>query len=142
MPGYIFHIIFGIVFAGIISYGVYKMNILPLPGWYLFVAIPVLFLYCIFPDIDTSASIMRLIVNSIGLGAIIVLLVLDIKIIAILIAVVLFVLQFTEHRKFFHSITAAVIFSAPLIFIHYTLAIFAFIGYFSHLLIDGKLTII
>jgi hypothetical protein len=46
---------------------------------------------------------------------------------------------FTTHRKFFHSPIAAVLLSAPLVFINVEWAAVAFSGYIFHLLIDGEL---
>jgi hypothetical protein len=142
MPGYKFHILFGIVFAGILSYIFYRLNILQAPTWTVLLIVPILFVYCILPDIDAAGSLIRRIVTVIGLGAIIATAYLKITMITIAVACILFLLQFTEHRKFFHTVVAALLFSLPLYLIHPSVAIFGFIGYMSHLVIDGKVTVI
>lgn len=44
---------------------------------------------------------------------------------------------FAKHRGFFHSLTAAIIFSFAVFFFDYYMAFFFFLGYFSHIFADA-----
>ena len=142
MAGYKFHIVFGLVFAAVITYLLYRYNFLKLDFLSIVAILPILFIYSILPDIDVSSSKISHIFRIIGLSMVLVAIFFDMKILAISIAGILLILQFVKHRKFIHTIAAGAIFSLPLIYFNYVIAIFAFIGYFSHLLIDRQVKFI
>lgn len=138
MAGYKAHIIFGILFAGLFAFLSYRYAIIEFNVISLLLAIPILFIYSMLPDIDISTSKISKIVMILGLLSIIALIIFDKKILAVSICVILLLLQIIKHRKFIHTIAAGVLLSAPLIYFNYIVAIFAFVAYFSHLLLDGQ----
>jgi len=146
MPGYKGHIIggiaIGIVLILILFYINSKFNLFELSIVNLLAIIPVIMIYSILPDVDISSSKIREWTLSVGLTIIFFTILFDLKLIAVLFTAILFSLQFTKHRKFFHSITAGLIFSLPLVYFHYSIAIFAFIGYLSHLILDKEVNLI
>lgn len=142
MVGYKWHIIFGLMFAGLFVYISYKYKIFNLTLLEIISAAPILLIYSILPDMDISSSKISSLFRIIGLSIILAAVLLDLKILVISIASILLILQFVKHRKFIHTIVAGAIFSLPLLYFNYVIAILAFIGYFSHLLIDGQVKLI
>ena len=104
--------------------------------------LPILFIYSILPDIDVSSSKISHIFRIIGLSIVLVAIFFDLKILAISIAGILLILQFVKHRKFIHTVTAGILFSLPLVYFSHIIALFAFVGYSSHLLIDKQVKFI
>lgn len=100
--------------------------------------------YTFLPDIDVPSSKIRVIVTKISLAAILVALLLyafyipnkTLIFISIFLAVLLYLLEFTKHRGFFHSILAGIFLSAPFYFISLYSFIFAMLGFISHILAD------
>ena len=142
MAGYKWHIIFGVLFAGLFVYISYKYKIFNLTFLEIISAAPILLIYSILPDIDVSSSKISSLFRVVGLSIILVAILFDLKILAISIASILLILQFVKHRKFIHTVTAGVIFSLPLLYFNFIIALFAFIGYSSHLLIDRQVKFI
>jgi hypothetical protein len=97
--------------------------------------------YAIFPDIDQASSNSRKLVFSFILAAIITAALYDEKWIVIGLALFMaLTLIFAEHRGLFHSLLTGLLISAPLVYFDYMLAGFAFISYYSHLLLDRLFT--
>jgi hypothetical protein len=114
--------------------------------WELAFAVAVGGVYAVFADVDSQSSNARKYVE-IGLLALVVGLLLAytqyggallVKA-ALFFASVALILWFLHHRGVVHSIFAAVFLSAPLFFVHPLACGFAFLGYVSHLILDGKL---
>lgn len=96
--------------------------------------------YSILPDIDIGTSRSRKLVLGGGLGGIIFCFVFSRPLIGIVIAVLLLLMIFLlTHRGKTHTTLAAVIFSAPLLYLHWVYMAVGCIAYLSHLLIDGEL---
>jgi hypothetical protein len=99
------------------------------------------------PDIDAPASKMREWVSKLLLGAVVVLLLLfafvrrDVLLVYLSAGVIVFLylLWFTKHRGIFHTIYAGIFLSLPFYFISPLYGLYAFTGFSSHLLADGKL---
>lgn len=142
MAGYKNHIIFGIIFSLTVSLINYYFNFLRLKPFEIILIAPVIFFYSILPDIDISSSKARQIIIISGLILLLISLYFNIRLASYLIIIILLLFQFTKHRRFFHTITAAILFSSPLIMFNYMIATFAFIGYVSHLTLDGSFKII
>ncbi len=142
MPSYKLHILFAIIFSSIITYILYKYNIYNLTTKELIIIAPILFIYSILPDIDISSSKISKIFRIISLLIIIITLYLNIITLAIIITIILLILEFIKHRKFIHTITAAIILSLPLLYFNYVITIAAFIAYLSHLLLDRHVKLI
>ena len=140
MSGYKVHIIFGFIFSAIIYY--FLNNFIILQVFQIFLVLPIIFLYSILPDIDISSSKIRKWTTTLGLIYLIYSIIFKEYLLSISIALILLFFQFVKHRRFFHTISAGLLFSAPLIFFNQYIAFFAFVSYFSHLLIDKKLKFI
>ena len=105
------------------------------------------FFYCMLPDIDVPASKMREYVSKTLLaGTLLCLLAFaflrrDITLVYVSIGIVIFLylLWFTKHRGVFHTIYAGLLLSLPFYLINPLYGLYAVIGFFSHLLADGKL---
>ncbi|MCX6695401.1 MAG: metal-dependent hydrolase [Candidatus Altiarchaeota archaeon] len=104
-------------------------------------------LYSILPDIDTPASKTREYVSKLLLASVMLCLLsytfvepnLKLLYLSFAIAVFLYLLWFTKHRGIFHTIYAGLFLSLPLYLISPIYALYAFTGFASHLLADGKL---
>ena len=133
------HILFGLIFTSVVVYLSYRLKFLNFSYTELLISTPIIFCYSILPDIDIRSSKIRKIVTTVSLAFILVSIFFDVKWLAISITLTLFILQFTKHRRFFHSISAGVLFSLPLILFSQVVALIAFLGFFSHLFLDGKI---
>jgi hypothetical protein len=99
-------------------------------------------LYSILPDIDARRSkIRQFIALSLFICSILYLLYYDpvMGLISLASAFSLTLSFFVRHRGFFHTLTAAVLFSTPLYIINPWFSLFGFLGFLSHLAVDGKL---
>jgi len=102
--------------------------------------------YSILPDIDLPSSKLRRKISKFFLTIILICLITficlihDTKLlfIAIILTLFLYILWFSKHRGIFHSIGMGIFLSLPLYLIHPYFFIFAFLGFFTHLLVDGK----
>ena len=139
MAGYKWHILFGAVFAGVVGYIINKFNLLTLPAGYAILSVPIIFIYSMLPDIDIASSRIRKTVTTTGILFLLAAILSEIKWLSASIALVLLTFQFVKHRRFTHTIPAAVLFSMPWIMISYMIALSAFLGYLSHLILDGKI---
>ena len=142
MTNYNKHIIFGIIFATLFVYINHKYALINISFTNLIISAPILFVYSILPDIDISSSKISTSVRIIGLIILLVTVFLDMKTISIPILFVLLMMHFFKHRGFIHTISAGLILSLPLIYFNAIVSLFAFLGYFSHLLIDRKVKFI
>ena len=106
MTGYKWHIIFGLLLAGLFVYISYKYKIFNLTSLEIISAAPILVIYSILPDMDVSSSKISHIFRVIGLLIILVAVFFDLKILAISVVSILLILQFVKHRKFIHTIAA------------------------------------
>lgn len=139
MAGYRYHLFFGFFISGIVGVLSLKLNILNFSYLDKILIIPIILIYSILPDIDIASSKIRKIFMIIGLSSLLAVIWFNYKSLSISITLILLLLQFIKHRKFIHSISAGLIFSAPLIIFSWIIALIAFICYISHLLVDGKL---
>jgi len=94
------------------------------------------------PDIDQRNSKIHQAFILVSAGTVIFAIVYDWVLVAIVVAVLVIGSQLLHHRGFMHSLKAAIIFSSPLLFLHWTYATVGLAAYLSHLLLDGKLHII
>ena len=100
------------------------------------ISIPIIITYSILPDIDLRSSKISHLFRGLSFFVLLLMIIFEMKEYAITIVIVLIILEFLKHRKFVHTISAGIILSLPLIYFSYVIAIFAFAGYLSHLIID------
>ena len=104
-------------------------------------------LYSILPDIDAPASKTRECVSKLLLASLMLCLLsyafvepnLKLLYLSFAIAVFLYLLWFTKHRGIFHTVYAGLFLSLPLYLVSPIYALYAFTGFASHLMADGKL---
>lgn len=142
MPTYKFHIIFGLLLSALVGYTLYVNKFYDFTIQRLVMITALIFIYSILPDIDISSSKISKMFRIICLVLIIVFLFLNLVKLAIILSIILLILEFVKHRTFIHTLSFGLILSLPLLYIDYTTALFAFLSYFSHLLIDGKIKFI
>ena len=149
MSGYKTHILIYLVSVLSLLFLVKHLNLLELPVESMLSGVLIGVLYSILPDIDVPSSVMRRILGRVSLAVMLVLLTAYLFLknmvfihISIFLALFLYLLWFSHHRGFFHSITAAVLFTLPLLFIDPVIAGFAFYGFLNHLIVDGELSLI
>ena len=140
--GYKLHIVFGIIISALFYYLVTNENWFKISNFELMLAIPVILLYSILPDVDLANSKIRGILMVTALFITLISVFMGYKMFSIGLLVVLILMQFLEHRKFIHSLISGVLFSIPFVFYSWPLTIFAFISYLSHLLLDGEIKLI
>ena len=139
------HIILGLI-LGIIFIGVMHYNF----GWYNLhdykfyaIAIFIVLLFPILPDIDHESGTVTWMLFGIGLfGCIIGLLwFMYLLYFSLALLVLIFItVKLTKHRGIIHTVWAGIIFSLPLWYIFdYRIFLLAFVEYYSHLLGDGYL---
>ena len=143
MPNYRIHILF---YLAIIILLITVVNLLEisLELNVLVYGAPIGLLYSLLPDIDARRSVIRSIfVKILSLTSITSFLLFIIyqnlfQFILLLLSLSLLVsLNFLKHRGIFHSPLLAIVLSIPLYFVNPLFCVFAFIGYFSHLVIDA-----
>lgn len=137
--------------AHILCYGIFIFIMLAILNYYhesripittLLIGISVGILYSILPDIDAKMSKIRQLVFLLSVLCFISYLVYPkfiIGLIAVVFAFFLLTTIFVEHRGFFHTIIAGVLFSIPLFLIDPWFSFFGFFGFLIHLAVDGKL---
>ena len=115
----------------------------------LFLSVPLIIIYYLLPDIDSPGSkisriIYGIIISSVAICGFIYFITDNSFFIVLMFIIALFGVSmlFLGHRGITHSLVCAVIFSLPIIFISKWVAIFCFIGYLSHLVIDGEIKLI
>lgn len=146
MPNYGTHATIGIV-LGLIA--VALMAYLHISNYLFYILIPIVsVIYALLPDLDHPGSKIRLFVTLCGLVAIFYFGVTkDFEKILIIDGTMLFIFVlaiFTGHRGWFHSISAAVVFSLPMVFFVDTIkfpvvSVTAFVAYCSHVISDKLL---
>jgi len=143
MPGWKTHGMIGIG-VGILS--VIAMFYFKVPTfWFYGLGMVVAVFYALLPDVDHRNSFIHLALTFLGLGAILYfaltknldyVILVDLIMVGILIATLI-----TGHRGWFHSWSAALVLSLPLIFFSDTvslpfIAVTGFVGYCSHIIAD------
>lgn len=113
-----------------------------IPGSVIVWGVSVGVLYSILPDLDARNSRIRQFVTVFFIlcSVLYVLypgLVPDMVVVALVF--LLAVTFLSKHRGFFHTPAAAVLFSLPLAIVDPWLSLFGFLGFLSHLAVDGKL---
>jgi len=140
MAGYKFHILTGIILAGIVSLGLYFIGFKP-SILEILLAIIVVPIYSILPDIDIESSKISHFMRIFLIAGIIYLIVKK-SLFAIILAVIMLIFEIlVRHRGFFHSITASVLLTAPIYVISKSVFLtgIAFLSYISHLLVDREI---
>jgi len=146
MPGYKTHILGYLVMAGILLLIMDKILNFNLPLEMLLFGNLIGILYSIMPDMDTPSSKMRKILGRIFLACSIVCLLafiflrnMELVYIPIILILFLYILWFSRHRGLFHTPLIGILLSLPLYFISIYYVGFAFLGFFSHLVLDNEL---
>jgi len=140
MAGYKFHILTGIILAGIVSLGLYFIGFKP-SILEMLLAIIVVPIYSILPDIDIESSKISHFMRIFLIAGIIYLIVKK-SLFAIILAVIMLIFELLiRHRGFFHSITASVLLTAPIYIVSKSVFLtgIAFLSYISHLLVDREI---
>ena len=141
MAGYKFHILTGIILAGIVSLGLYLIGFKP-SILEILLAIIVVPIYSILPDIDIESSKISHFMRIFLIAGIIYLIVKKSLLFAIILAVIMLIFELLiRHRGFFHSITASVLLTAPIYIVSKSVFLtgIAFLSYISHLLVDREI---
>ena len=102
-------------------------------------------IYSMIPDIDKQGSLIRKITIGLLVISIAGFIASKSYVLAMtssLLGALLILGIFSHHRGFFHTIVAGGLFSLPLIFFMPEVAIFSFLGYLTHLLVDGRIKFI
>jgi inner membrane protein len=148
MGGYRAHIFFYAVFSGLMVYGMNYYSLSVFDGFSLIAALIVGLAYSLLPDIDAPSSKARrfiskavLLIVSALLFAYLVFGGQLLVIFALPLVLFLLILWFSRHRGRFHTITAGAIMSLPLLLYSEIFFVFALLGYASHLVADGKLSL-
>lgn len=143
MSGYKTHVSVYLIMAAVTALFLADKGIYPFDG-YMLLAINIGIIYAILPDLDISSSKISEIASKVGLGfvilSIVYLLATNDKtpmIISLAVVLVLFGARFLHHRGSLHTITAGVLLSAPLVYFNPIYALYAFMGFMCHLLLDG-----
>ena len=136
MSGFKGHITFGIIFVVILGLILLKFKLIPYSLPLYLIGFFFVIFYSILPDIDIKTSISYFIISTILLIVILVSFILKLWVYGIISTIVMIVLQFLKHRGITHTILSAFILSLPLIFIHWVIALFSFLAYLSHLILD------
>lgn len=136
MPGYKTHLGIGFLFLIVFSF-IANINFQNFAVFFIITLI-----YSLLPDIDVGnskagrslriiLSVFALILLSISLFGHTV-----IGILGLSLLILLTILQFVKHRKFIHTIRAAILFSLPLLVIGIPESIFGLVCYLLHLFFD------
>ncbi len=136
MSTYKVHILFGVILVAIFAVIVQKYQLFNFSILEFLISIPIIITYSILPDIDLRSSKISHLFRGLSFFVLLLMIIFEMKEYAITIVIVLIILEFLKHRKFVHTISAGIILSLPLIYFSYVIAIFAFAGYLSHLIID------
>jgi len=148
MSGYRLHLIFYTAACATIYYILHSTGLVGGVGIKQVVGFIVGGLYAVLPDVDTPASKIRLITSRVLLFTVLVFLTAhvlsgSIELVYVSAAIVsaLLLLWHSRHRGYFHTVSAAVILSAPLVLANPFYAAMACLGYTSHLVLDGEIRI-
>lgn len=142
MPGYKTHQLGGVgfVFAVFLINSSIHFITLSIGFTELVIVALVTLFYSILPDVDIASSKSRSLVLGGGLLGIIYCFLTSWAILGIVIAVLLLLMIFLlHHRGRTHTPLGGVIFSIPLIYLHWVYFLIALVAYISHLILDGKL---
>lgn len=155
MPSIRTHLIAGTI-LGVLSYFLYKHFYAAIDKpvneiGYVVLLVTISLIYSIMPDIDLETSttykwyaiigavtslyiflINNTVLNMFGIQV-------SLKAIAIVFLIGLVLLQFIQHREFFHSIAAGLLFSAPLYYFSLGLFLTGLLAYYLHLFLDDEL---
>ncbi|MBI5390247.1 metal-dependent hydrolase [Candidatus Woesearchaeota archaeon] len=136
MPSAITHQIFALMVALPFCLLFYWFHVLAFDLSTILQVICIILTFSIMPDMDLGSSTIRKIFLPLALGLLLSFLILGQIMPALIICLILIAVHFLRHRGFLHSLPAALLFSIPLLMYQWTFALFAFVSYFSHLLID------
>jgi hypothetical protein len=142
MSGYRLHILFYCAFISILLPILHQFFEPGIPKNTLFIGVSIGILYSILPDVDARRSKIRKLLTGILVLSLVLYLVSSEFIPGLMTAVLallLFLTLFAGHRGVFHTITAAILFSTPLLLLDPWVFLFAFLGVLTHLALDGKL---
>ncbi len=142
MSGYKTHILSYCIFISILLAILYYFFDPGISATTLVIGISIGLFYSILPDIDAKRSKIRQLFMGIFILSLILYVIYPRFILALItgiLAFFLFLTFFIRHRGFFHTLTAAILFSIPLFIIDPWFSFFAFLGFLSHLAVDGKL---
>lgn len=146
MSGYKLHLLAYSLFAAALTYFAVRTGSLKPEPLNVLQSLFAGAFYTLLPDVDMPTSIMRKFMERLALAGIVfsisaymALKDTPLLYVPMAIALLLLALWFLRHRGFFHSTPAGLLLSAPLALYDPVVALFAFVGYCSHLAVDGKL---
>ena len=143
MPNYKVHQAVGIgmvFFALFLNQYLHLMSLIAFGFLEIIITIGIALFYSILPDVDIGTSKSRKLVLGGALLLIIYCFITGCAIIGTVTAILLLLMIFLlNHRGRTHTTIAGVLFSLPLLYIHWTYMLVGIIAYLSHLLIDGEL---
>ncbi|RLI89207.1 MAG: hypothetical protein DRO62_02130 [Candidatus Altiarchaeales archaeon] len=142
MSGYRVHITAYSIFISVLLAILYYFFDPEISATTLVIGFSIGILYSILPDIDAKGSKIRQLLAGVFLLCSVFYLLypgLILGLMGIILAFFLLVAPFIKHRGFFHTITAGVLFSAPLFLVDPWFSFFALLGFLSHLAVDGRL---
>jgi len=146
MSGFRTHLLFYAAVAAALFYALESLNPQQTLGADYLIGAAVGALYSLLPDVDTPSSKIRAALSKIVLAFVLTLLVAS-RIygssaavwVAAALTAVLLLLWLARHRGFMHTPLAGLLLSAPLALISPHYCAMAFLGYATHLFLDGRL---
>ena len=153
------HLIFGFVFTAVFFLLINHFEALTWSDLKFFLYTPVLFFFILLPDLDSDSSVIRRVVNVLGVSLVLGCMIgyyftknLFFLFGAVTTLLVLLLAWGFTHRGWMHSFVAALILSLPLLigynietdtfFLNYMLFLMGFAGYTSHLIMDGEFKVV
>lgn len=144
MPSGKGHLVIAAV-AGAVLGGIFSEFIAKNPTFLL--TLPVYFIYTLLPDVDIPSSTIssharKFFVIGALLSSVAYYLLPNFYVLlfGVMCGIMIVGMTFATHRKWFHTIVAAPILAAPLMFVGWTWFVSATVGYCIHLIADGQLT--
>ncbi|MFH0860229.1 MAG: metal-dependent hydrolase [Candidatus Altiarchaeota archaeon] len=147
MPGYQTHLIGYLLTALLVVSAIYHFHLIVDASIYSIIpAVAFGALYSLLPDLDTPSSRMRRVVAKLFLSVTLASLIIyligygdnRLLYISLSLSSMLYILWFVKHRGILHTPVAGLILSAPLYLLAPMIAAAAFIGFISHLALDGE----
>ncbi|USN45618.1 MAG: metal-dependent hydrolase [Candidatus Woesearchaeota archaeon] len=135
--GWFLHSFFALLLTLFVLWVLYSIGV-DLSIKTLLFALLIGYIYGLLPDLDEKRSVIHGWLIDLGLLIALVSVFIS-KEIAVIALVCLLFMRTLRHRRFVHSIIAALIFSAPLALLHWVYALVGFLAYLLHLIMDGTL---
>jgi hypothetical protein len=145
MPNWKFHAFAAVFFVAFTFICLKYFNLFSSATVWSYIFLPIVFIYALLPDIDSEESVIRravdtlLIIGFIGFAAMYLSTEYLFYIYYSVMCMIIFIFLLTlKHRGKVHTIVFGALSSAPILLLDKYLALFCFVAFLSHLLIDGE----